>query len=817
MPLLLLSLVLLPWLPMDLPAPLLLWSGRLSLLVWLAVAACLVPEFLYGVARGRSPSSELTAGVLALVIGAASFWQVSSQVPGGDEPHYLVITQSLLKDGDLKIENNHRERHYAPYFNGVLPPDFIVRGRDKQIYSIHAPGVSAIVAPVFAVAGYPGTVLLLLVISALGSALAWHLAWLVTGRADAAWFGWAAVTLSATWIFHSFTVYPDGPAAVLVLTGAWALMRAEQEAATDTEAVSPWLWHGAALSLLPWLHTRFSVLAAGLGALVLLRLGAVQNPAAKAFAFLAVPSLSFLGWLAYFIGIYGTPDPTAPYGIDRSTSGFQFVPDGLAGLLFDQGFGLLAYAPVLVFGFVGIGVMLAQRRSRRAALEHLFVLVPYLIVVTHYAMWWGGRSAPARFFVAVLLWMAIPAAAAWASMARRATRASAVGALLFTAFASAVLVVASDGWLAFNEREVPANWLPWLNGMVDLPKALPMWWRNREAPLFRGILIWGAAAMAAWLGLRALEQARTFRRATFGTITALLFATAASAAAAVSWRVEGVPGTATTPSQLDLLRELSIERKLLAFELSPFTRLSRHDVPSQLRIEPAVSNAPGGAGRSDRPLYALPAIPAGEYRLVPSLSGSSGWVMVGIGRDQFSIRTEELGRMGQALPVSLPIDVRALLLRVDDAARRNIRGLVVEPVRIVLPEDRLSDGFARQAVRYGTSTTYFLDGASFPEPGAFWVGGSRSSEIVIQPDDRRATATLLLRNGGADNTLLVSTKGWREEMRLGPGEERHLQVPLDHTRGATLFRFTTSSGFRPSAVDPNSRDHRFLGVWVRVN
>lgn len=28
--------------------------------------------------------------------------------PGCDEPHYLVITQSLLHDGDLKIEGNHR-------------------------------------------------------------------------------------------------------------------------------------------------------------------------------------------------------------------------------------------------------------------------------------------------------------------------------------------------------------------------------------------------------------------------------------------------------------------------------------------------------------------------------------------------------------------------------------------------------------------------------------------------------------------------------------------------------------------------------------
>ena len=43
-------------------------------------------------------------------------------MPGGDEPHYLVITQSLLYDGDLKIENNHQRGDYRAYYGGDLPP-----------------------------------------------------------------------------------------------------------------------------------------------------------------------------------------------------------------------------------------------------------------------------------------------------------------------------------------------------------------------------------------------------------------------------------------------------------------------------------------------------------------------------------------------------------------------------------------------------------------------------------------------------------------------------------------------------------------------
>jgi hypothetical protein len=41
-------------------------------------------------------------------------------------------------------------------------------------------------------------------------------------------------------------------------------------------------------------------------------------------------------------------------------------------------------------------------------------------------------------------------------------------------------------------------------------------------------------------------------------------------------------------------------------------------------------------------------------------------------------------------------------------------------------------------------------------------------------------------------------------------------VPIDPQRGAAWVTVTSSSGFRPSAVDPKSRDDRFLGVYVKI-
>ncbi len=516
-PLWLLVLVVLPWLPRSMPAVFLIWSGPIVILIWLGVGlamAASTPSIarrvraLAGRLAGRRP--WLSAALAALVVYGVAAWEVSPSVPGGDEPHYLIITQSLLSDGDLRIENNHERGDYRAYFAGDLSkPDYRRRGRNGEIYSIHAPGLPVVVAPAFAAGGYPGVVLFLILAAAAGSGLAWYLAWLVTGRHGAAWFGWAAVTLSTSAVFHSFTVYPDGVGGVLVLTGVWALLRAGRDAGSGDERLAPWLLHGAALAMLPWLHTRFALLAGGLGALVLLDSGRNRNAAGKAVAFLVVPAVSALCWVGFFIAVYGTPDPSAPYANEEGS--VAFIPGGLAGIFFDQRFGLLAYAPVLVFAFIGLGRMAWTRLHRRLALELLFVLVPYLLAVTHFAMWWGGTSAPARFLVPMLPMLAIPAAVSWTLMRRRAARATAVAALGCSVYATAALVFVDGGRMAYNVRQGYALWLEWLNPASELARGLPAWWRGSEPLLYRDTLVWAAAFTAAAVSLRLLESRRGLR------------------------------------------------------------------------------------------------------------------------------------------------------------------------------------------------------------------------------------------------------------------------------------------------------------------
>jgi hypothetical protein len=848
-PLWLLVLVVLGWLPIPVPPAFLMWSGPLCLLIWGAVAALLLLDV---AAAWREPIARtavveifrnrpvVAAGMLAFAIFALSAWRVSPSIPGGDEPHYLVITQSLLRDHDLRIENNHRRGDYQAYFPGTLRPDFLKRGRDGEIYSIHAPGVSALVAPAFALGGYRGVVIFLLVLSAAASALAWQLARIVSRSDAAAWFGWTAVTISATSVFHSFAIYPDGPGGALVLTGVWALLRADDERRSGATGVRPWFLHGLALAALPWLHSRFAGLAAALGALILLRLGQTKSPAGKAVAFLTVPAVSAIGWVGYFVQIYGTPDPAAPYGGSQLGS-LGNIPLGLAGLLFDQRFGLLANAPVLLWGLVGLLVMLIPARFigtaerddgrgwPRLALELLFVASPYLMTVTHFTMWWGGWSAPARLATPVVPLLVIPCAVAWRGVGSRATRVTAIGSLGLTAFVTAGLVLVDGGHLAYNTRQAFALFLEWASGLADLRLGLPDWFQVHQPRFYLEVAAWIVALAGAWWLLRSVDGAVSLRaRLRFVTVAALVYAAAAMAATSVVWAMRSVSGLATASAQMTYLRRLALEPRVLALELTPPHALNRLEAPGRLRIDSGpllpgrltgrVGDGPAtqADGRRDRPLLTLPAVPAGRYRIRPRATAGGGLLMIAIADDQFAIRTEPLSSPPVPIDVDFPVEVRALVIRGDEEAARSLRGITVEPVSLLPGAYRLTTTYARRAVRYRTTCAFFLDEGSYPEPDAFWIRGGERSSIVLQRDDPAAPVRVQLRNAPVDNQVTLESGPWREQLSLAPGEERELLIPMPTGAAAGLVTIAADGGFRPSEVVPGSLDQRFLGVWVRI-
>ena len=299
-----------------------------------------------------------------------------------------MIAQSLWRDGDLKIENNHTRGDYREYFPRELEPHYLTRGADGAIYSIHPIGMPVIMAPIYAAGGYQAVVIVLVIMAAVAAALMWRTALVATNALGAATFGWAAVVATAPFLFNAFAVYPEIPAALAVALGFSLLM-------TTPTRLRSWVVVGLCCAALPWLSTKYAPMSA---ALVLVAAARIMFPhpvhcstcAPCAPALLAHPAhlahpagarlrllaavgvpyaVSLALWFAFFYWIWGVPLPQAPYGAMVQTSPRNLI-FGAPGLLFDQEFGLLPYAPVYILSVTGLWVMWRGGRAlARQALE----------------------------------------------------------------------------------------------------------------------------------------------------------------------------------------------------------------------------------------------------------------------------------------------------------------------------------------------------------------------------------------------------------------------------------------------------------------
>ena len=159
----------------------------------------------------------LSAVALFLLLSVAYAFSVDIRATRGasitgDEPFYLLTTQSLLADGDFDLINQYEARSYESFFDH---PDELWRQSvpqpDGDLLSPHNPGLSFLVIPGFGLGGLAGAQVQLMVLGAATMALAFVLADRLTGRRVLSWVATLGVGLSATAFIYSTEVYPEFP------------------------------------------------------------------------------------------------------------------------------------------------------------------------------------------------------------------------------------------------------------------------------------------------------------------------------------------------------------------------------------------------------------------------------------------------------------------------------------------------------------------------------------------------------------------------------------------------------------------------------
>ena len=216
----------------------------------------------------HADGGHLAGDRLAASAGAARLTH-TMLFPSGDEPHYLVMAQSLWRDGDLKIENNHTRGDYAEYFGRDLDPHYLTRG-DGQRDLLGAPGghAGADRAGLRRRRLRPGRGRVHRDGRHRGDA------WRGAGRSrprralGTTTLAWAAIVFSAPFLINTFTIYPEVPAGLAVAVGLALALRPVPDHRP---------WHdvviGVMAAALPWLSTKYAPMSAALIAVTLGRRG----------------------------------------------------------------------------------------------------------------------------------------------------------------------------------------------------------------------------------------------------------------------------------------------------------------------------------------------------------------------------------------------------------------------------------------------------------------------------------------------------------------------------------------------------------------
>jgi hypothetical protein len=277
------------------------------------------------------------------------------------EAHRLLSAASLAEDFSLDLTDEYAERAWADWYPGELRTT--ARRVGGGLAEPQGLGLPLLFAPAYAlggprlVEGLCAACMALAVV--LGIALARRVVpdpWATAGT--------LAVGLSPPVLTAATTVGPAGPGALLLAAGLLlALMVREQPRVGWT------LGCALCVAALPWLAVSLFVPAAVVAAALARWLRRRQRGLAG-FVALEVVLTSAVVFITINDRVFGGLLPTAARAAAGPATGAEDALDylsrvpRLAGVLVDREVGALRWAPVLVLGLLGIGLLVRSRRGR---------------------------------------------------------------------------------------------------------------------------------------------------------------------------------------------------------------------------------------------------------------------------------------------------------------------------------------------------------------------------------------------------------------------------------------------------------------------
>lgn len=329
----------------------------------------------------------------------------------GDEPHYLILTHSIVHEADTNLYDNYYvNKDYKLFYPGELEAHTHARDRIRQqSYSNHMPGAALALVPFYWPASHLPSAWMLFLIrfgmnfyTAVLVAQAFLLMRRVFEDSRIALAGAAFLALTPPLIFYSRCVYPEVFAGLLMIIALRIIIERRTSAA-------PYLPASLALAAMPWFGTKYAIFAVAFTIVFgILRLREGQHGVSTYVVFLVPLVLSAAALLLFLKHFYGEYSPEAIYHPPWNrpeepvvTSISQMLLDrsrALLGYFYDQRIGLLVFAPAYLLAFPG-AFLLWRRRPREASV--LMIIAVFYTLFYAYNMSWGGQAPPSRPMVSI--------------------------------------------------------------------------------------------------------------------------------------------------------------------------------------------------------------------------------------------------------------------------------------------------------------------------------------------------------------------------------------------------------------------------------
>ena len=315
----------------------------------------------------------------------------------GDEPNYLLTSDSLLYDRDINLANNYAREDYFHFYsrkdNPLLKLGIYGRyGRKGHdyIFPINLPGLSALMLPWYWLSQhFDGKTLTFILKESLTlwAVLLGLQLYLLAGqlwkKERVSLSLWFLYSFTAPILFYATHLYPEIPIALFSLYVYRRVTSPKRMSRLEC------FFCGFLLALFSWFGVKYNFLFWPLLLITVYYLYKQHRARWRIAGFLVFPVLSLILFYYFTYSLYGTFSPFSIYegvmtperlqAFKQAVLSLPFLQriDSFFGYFLDQRDGLLLYSPLYFFVFCGFVEI--YRRSRRDFLFLLLLALPFLL------------------------------------------------------------------------------------------------------------------------------------------------------------------------------------------------------------------------------------------------------------------------------------------------------------------------------------------------------------------------------------------------------------------------------------------------------